>query len=75
MPKCKSCKANIVWAETDKGVIPLDSKSERRFIRRPGSERKVDLVPTWQSHYATCPDADQPRKAKAAAPAKVANAG
>lgn len=62
MAECKSCKAQIIWAETDKGKkIPLDVKAEKRFIIKGCVALIVD---TYTSHFATCPDADKFRKPK-----------
>ena len=62
MSKCKSCGAPIVWGVTgnDKNV-PLDPP-EKRYVFVPGRGLLVELVETWLSHFATCPNADQHRK-------------
>jgi hypothetical protein len=39
----------------------MDAKPERRLVYREGSE-KVDLVDTYQAHFATCKDADSWRR-------------
>lgn len=60
--KCKSCGADIIWAETTNNKrVPLDSKPEKRFIYTSDHE-DVYLVDTYQSHFATCPNAAQHRK-------------
>ena len=70
---CRSCGAPILWTKTRKGKnMPLDPKPdpEGRFVQilqddhilahfdRTRSERG----PHYQSHFATCPDADQHRR-------------
>jgi hypothetical protein len=66
---CRSCKAPVVWAKTvnDKWA-PLDAKPERRFILHPGEDGvlRAEAQPTYQSHYATCPDAKTWRETKQA---------
>ena len=68
--RCRSCKASIVWAITEKGHrIPLDAEPTVAGnlvivdgVARP--PRIDDDVPflQWVSHFATCPHADQHRK-------------
>lgn len=67
---CKSCGAAIRWAKTLAGkAMPLDAKSEKRVVITydpdgpygPGEEH-CDVVDTYTSHFATCPNADQQRK-------------
>lgn len=47
--KCKSCGAEIFWAKTNKG-----------------GNMPIELVglAEWDSHYATCPQANKWRKKK-----------
>lgn len=69
---CRSCGAEIRWVTTPAGkAMPLDAKSEKRWVVRfemQGRERPdllVEVTPTWkgemvdtyESHYATCPQA------------------
>jgi len=64
MAQCKSCGAEIVWGQTDKGkAIPLDAAPEQRFIcvAYPSFD-VLRLVPTYQTHFATCPNAKEHRK-------------
>jgi len=56
--KCRSCQAYIVWLKTERGAnIPVDadsvSEGDDLF------DQKVHV-----SHFSTCPDADQHRKAR-----------
>lgn len=69
MAQCRSCGAEIVWAETEKGRrVPLDAKTERRAIvdelgrRAPNEPLRVKVVETYVSHFATCPHAAQHRR-------------
>lgn len=69
MARCKACDAPIIWAETENGNrIPLDAKSEKRFVLgREGSwgDTKVAAMKdTYTSHFATCPNANDFRKKK-----------
>lgn len=62
---CRSCKAPIVWAKTkNEKWAPFDAKPERRFILHTGDDGilHADAQPTYESHYATCPDAVAWRK-------------
>lgn len=61
--KCKSCQADVIWAETEFGRrMPLDAKPERRFVLSDGESAR--FVDTYQSHFATCPQADSWRGKK-----------
>lgn len=63
MSECKSCGAPIVWALTEAGKkVPLDVKSEKRFILKDKVSVEVILRNTYVSHFATCPNADKHRK-------------
>lgn len=69
MANCKSCGAEIVWGRTIHDMaIPLDIKSELRFIFRPApslrDDDRVVVTQTYQSHFATCPNAAEHRKPK-----------
>lgn len=58
--KCKSYGAPIEWIKTPAGKNhPIDAESERRWIYRKGMWL---FRPTYTSHFATCPNADQHRK-------------
>jgi hypothetical protein len=62
--QCKSCGAPIIWAQVkDSGkAIPLDEKTEMRFILVDTGI--VELRHTFQTHFASCPNAKQHRKAE-----------
>jgi hypothetical protein len=63
--KCRGCGAEIVWAVSELGrKIPLDIEGTRGFRLIPGGSRNLEqpeAVSTviFQSHFATCPKADQ----------------
>jgi hypothetical protein len=68
---CRSCGAPMVWAKTSTGKwAPFDAKPERRFILHPGEDGvlRAEAQPTYQSHYATCPDAKAWRAGAAGPP-------
>ncbi len=62
---CRSCGAAIVWAVTENGKrMPLDAKPEKRLVREGRQEPPlVRVVDTYTSHFTSCPNADQHRKA------------
>lgn len=73
--RCSSCSAPILWAKTAKGKpIPLDL--EPRVDGNVVLERGVALVlgplerlqrgaeTRYVAHFATCPSADEHRRAK-----------
>jgi len=71
MSVCRSCEAEIEWAQTDAGkMMPLDAKptDDGTFVLIGGKTRKAnqgDLElrrPLHTSHFATCPNAAQHRK-------------
>jgi hypothetical protein len=60
--KCRSCGKPIIWAKTVTGAsIPLDADPEKRLVFKKAS-LKVEMVDTYQTHFATCKDADKWRK-------------
>jgi hypothetical protein len=64
MNTCRSCGASILWAETEVGKrIPLDSTPEHRLVISTVSG-KARVMPTYISHFATCPNAAAHRKPK-----------
>jgi len=66
---CSSCGAEIFFARTKAGkLVPLSIKSrERRYTawRTPGDRWMGDLVDTYLTHFADCPNAAMHRKKKA----------
>jgi len=62
VPKCKSCGAEIEWIKTWKGEnYPVNAKPKKMFTKIKGYWILVDC---YETHFATCPDADQHRKKK-----------
>lgn len=68
---CRSCGAPILWVKTEAGKrMPIDAKPERRVVLDPlavrlgADELTARVVDTYVSHFATCPNAAQHRKAK-----------
>ncbi len=66
--KCRGCQAEIIWIETKSGrKMPLDAKAKTVFIKKWSM---MDGVYYWaadlghESHFATCPQADQFRRSK-----------
>lgn len=69
---CKTCGAAIRWVSMKSGkLMPLDATPEKRIvIRGPFLQPDrvtmagefAEVVDTYVSHFATCPDAPQHRK-------------
>ena len=58
---CRSCGAPIVWGITKAGKkVPLDPP-EKRYAMHP-LYNGLEIVETWLSHFASCPNADQHRR-------------
>ena len=63
MPYCKSCNAEITWIKTEGGKNhPVDAKATKRWVNVISLGWL--LLDTHESHFATCPNADQHRKSK-----------
>lgn len=68
--KCKSCGEYIFWATTTAGKrIPLNKTPMLRFVIATGlaadsQNPHVSYVPTYETHFATCQNADSHRKMK-----------
>ncbi len=63
MSKCKGCRAEILWIETATGkLMPIDVKPKKVFRRNERGHWV--LIEGYESHFATCPKADQFRKPK-----------
>lgn len=58
---CRSCGKSILWVATSTGKrMPLDADPERRFVIQAGTDPMVATVRnTYQSHFASCPQADK----------------
>lgn len=74
--KCRSCGAQIIWirsAKTD-NLLPLDAEpvpdGNTYILDGKAVIQKGDIFdemidgPRYKSHFATCPNAQQHRKAK-----------
>lgn len=71
MAKCRSCDAEIIWMITSTGKrIPADAndaarKAQQAIRDSAGYGVSPTFVPKYhQSHFATCPNADDHRKVK-----------
>jgi hypothetical protein len=63
MNKCTSCGAEIFWVRlSSRSRIPLNAKSEIRFVRIGTSADQFKSISVFKSHFATCPDAELYRK-------------
>lgn len=63
MAKCRSCGAQIRWTTTIKGKsIPLDEPPVKRFVLMGRMGENANYVPTYSTHFETCPNADKHRK-------------
>lgn len=75
MSVCRTCGADIIWAETESGKrMPLDRapvipKGLFVLTARPGQEAPLassvassQTPALYQSHFATCPQADEHRR-------------
>jgi hypothetical protein len=74
MSTCRSCEAEILWASTctgkpmpvnampcDDGNLVLQGEPPNRVALQ---RLPMDVGPFYASHFATCPNAEQHRKAK-----------
>lgn len=73
--RCKSCNAPIRWAQTEAGrAFPLDAQPVlggnvelTTVTNRHGARVEVARVVAdgeWRTHFQTCPQADQHRRAR-----------
>jgi len=67
VPTCRSCGAEIFWATTLAGrSMPIDPIPLKRIILGPPSgesaQQRCKVIDTYESHYATCPNALEHRK-------------
>lgn len=73
MKTCKTCGAQIIWARTQAGTpIPIDTQASvaGKFILVDVAPDRVEAHPApdcfvglrFDTHFATCPDADEHRK-------------
>ena len=64
--RCRTCNAEIIFARMPSGrVMPLDAKLLKLFVLEPdgtqGGSPRAKSVDARQSHFASCPNADQHR--------------
>lgn len=65
MANCRSCNAPIMWGKTTNGkAVPLDTKPKNVYILLNADEGVYSLERGYESHFATCPNADQHRGKK-----------
>lgn len=71
MARCRSCQAEIIWAQTSGGKkIPLDAQPVvarggfRLAEDRRGQTVALNVGTVYVSHFATCPNAGQHRKGR-----------
>jgi len=78
LSRCRSCRADIVWAQTERGkLMPLaaepytgDDPRGLFVFRRHGDSIYVVAAtpdafpgePVYRSHFATCPNAGEHRR-------------
>lgn len=63
--RCKGCGAPILWGVTAMGrPIPLDPPEKRFTVLHEAEDGtlEVQYQDTYQTHFATCPDADSFRQ-------------
>lgn len=64
--RCKSCGAEIVWAQTPNGKhMPLDARPEKRAVLTSSSSDGPTVAmikDTYMPHWSTCPNADSHRR-------------
>lgn len=73
MPRCRTCEAEIIWAAsaTTGKPMPMDAAPNPAgaFVIVTGKARKATVEDDrlrrerYTCHFATCPDADQHRRA------------
>jgi hypothetical protein len=81
MSECKGCHAEMKWIEYKGKKIPVDAKPRKVYVfingaindgegikGEDGKMRKGtwSLVDGYESHHATCPEAERFRKSKKA---------
>ncbi len=59
-PKCKKCGAELLWCMMPSGAkMPLDAKPKKLIQVKEGIGEVIDV---YESHFSTCPSADQFRR-------------
>lgn len=59
--QCKRCKADIMFIKYNNRSHPIDAKPKKVFVEIDGRWRFVN---GHESHFATCPNADEFRQGK-----------
>ena len=75
MSTCRSCGAEIIWAQTDSGkAMPMDAepvlppglfilvRGGSLLFARSLASSHAQVPSLYQSHFATCPNADEHRQ-------------
>lgn len=69
--ECKGCGADVIWIMYRGKKHPVDAKTKRGFVFIEDEYGEdigaVEMASIHESHFATCPKADEFRKDKAAA--------
>jgi len=58
LAQCKTCKQNIHFINSKKSGTPIPCNLKKIT----GVTAKGEIVQVWESHFATCPQADQHRR-------------
>jgi len=66
MAKCKGCGAEINWIKLNGKIIPIDIKPKLVYVGCNAGYTNIiwELKQGYESHFATCPKADEFRKIK-----------
>ena len=60
--KCKRCGGEIMWCVMPSGAkMPLDANPKKMIQVKEGIGEVIDV---YESHFSTCPNADEFRKKK-----------
>lgn len=70
MDRCKSCGAEIRWVKIEKSGRAMPVNAEALKVVVLGDRMEWKVISGYTSHFATCPDAADWRKAADADDAK-----
>lgn len=61
---CAACERDIIWAWTEQGKrMPVDPKPTMRgTLEQSRGKMQFVMVPIYESHFATCPQAEEFRR-------------
>jgi hypothetical protein len=66
MPKCRTCQAEIIWITMEESgkAHPVNPKPVQMVLATGEDDRtkRGRVVSVYESHFATCPQADEHRK-------------